>query len=398
MASLTSTEGQTITCKAAVQFERKGELKIVDVNVAPPKRLEVRIKIIGSGVCHTDYSEPLYASQQFPVILGHEGGGIVESVGEGVTQCKVGDHVIPLYIPECRNEYEKDYGHCPYCKKENFHKTNLCGAIRSTQGKGLMPDGTSRFSTTDGQKVHHFMGCSSFSQYTVCPEIAVAVVPKEAPLDKICLLGCGVTTGYGAVMNTIKAEPNTTGAVWGLGGVGLAAVMGLKAAGATQIIAIDINEAKFPIAKEFGATVCINPKALPEGTSLGDKLNELCGGYPGAGPDYTFEAIGNIVTMRQALEYVHKGWGKSCIIGVAPEGQEISTRSFQMVIGKEWHGTAFGGTRGRTQLSGYVSKYLEGTFKVDEFVTFTFPLAEIEEAFHKLHSGEALRSVILLHE
>ena len=397
--SAIATEGKVITCKAAVQFERKGELQIVDVQVAPPKRLEVRIKIIGSGVCHTDYSEPLYASQQFPVILGHEGGGIVESIGEGVTSVKVGDHVIPLYIPECRNEYENEpnYGFCCYCTKKNFAKTNLCGVIRGPQGKGVMPDGTSRFSTMDGKVVHHFMGCSTFSQYTVCPEISVAVVPKEAPLDKIGLLGCGITTGYGAVMNTIKVEPDTIGAVWGLGGVGLAVIMGLKEAGCRKIVAIDINEAKFPMAKDFGATDFVNPKTV-EGGDLGAYLNKLCGGYPGAGPDYTFEAIGNTTTMRQALEYCHKGWGKSCIIGVAPEGKEIATRSFQMVIGKEWHGTAFGGTRGRTQLGGYVQKYLDGKLKVDEFITFTFPLKDINEAFHKLHSGEALRSVILLQD
>jgi len=323
----------------------------------------------------------------------------VESVGEGVTKVSVGDHVIPLYIPECRNEYadEEHYGTCPYCEKKNFNKTNLCGVIRVTQGKGLMPDGTSRFTTMDGKTIHHFMGCSSFSQYTVCPEISVAVVPKAAPLEKICLLGCGVTTGYGAVMNTIKAEAGTIGAVWGLGGVGLAVIMGLKESGCKKIIAIDINESKFPMAKDFGATDFINPKTV-EGGDLAAHLNKLCGGYPGAGPDYTFEAIGNTTTMRQALEYCHKGWGKSCIIGVALEGQEISTRSFQMVIGKEWHGTAFGGTRGRTQLGGYVQKYLDGQLKVYEFVTFTFPLNEINEPFHKLHSGEALRSVILLHQ
>jgi len=285
------------------------------------------VKILATGVCHTDYSEPrnyptMVDGEFVPVILGHEGGGIVESVGEGVTSLAPGDHVIPLYIPECRD--------CVYCLSQ---KTNLCGKIRGTQGKGVMPDGTSRF-TCKGKTLYHFMGTSTFSEYTVCAEISLAKVSPLAPLDKVCLLGCGITTGYGAVLNTMKCEAGCTSAVFGLGGVGLAAIMGLKESGARMIIGVDINPAKFELARAFGATHIINPKELPEGTTTGAAICALVGDYAGAGVDYSFECIGNVNTMRQAFECVHKGWGQSCVIGVGPPGQEISTRPFQVVIAR----------------------------------------------------------------
>ena len=347
------------------------------------------MKILATGVCHTDYSEPrnyptLVDGEFVPVILGHEGGGIVESVGEGVTSLKAGDHVIPLYIPECRD--------CVYCLSQ---KTTLCGKIRGTQGKGVMPDGTSRF-TCKGKTLYHFMGTSTFSEYTVCAEISLAKVSPLAPLDKVCLLGCGITTGYGAVMNTMKCEAGCTSAVFGLGGVGLAAIMGLKESGARMIIGVDINPAKFELARAFGATHIINPKDLPEGKTTGAAICELVGDYAGAGVDYSFECIGNTMTMRQAFECVHKGWGQSCVIGVGPPGQEISTRPFQVVIGKAWRGTAFGGTRGRTQLPQIVDKYLAGIVKVDEFVSFNLKLEDINESFHLMHDGKAIRSVVIL--
>ena len=379
---------QTITCRAALMWENGADLKMENIQVAPPRAGEVRIKVLASGVCHTDYSEPRNYPSGFPVILGHEGGGIVESVGEGVTNVEVGDHVIPLYIPECRD--------CVYCLSQ---KSNLCGKIRTTQGAGMMPDGTSRFSIEkDGKTVpiHHFMGCSTFSEYTVCAAISLAKIPKEAPLEKVCLLGCGITTGYGAVMNTMKVECGSTAAVFGLGGVGLAVIMGLKEVGCSKIIGVDINDSKVPMAKEFGMTHFVNPKALPEGIdSTEAAICALIGDYAGAGVDYSFECIGNVNTMRQAFECVHKGWGQSCVIGVGPPGQEISTRPFQVVIGKAWRGTAFGGTRGRTQLPQYVQKYLDGVLKVDEFVTFTLPIDEANEAFHLMHEGKALRSVVV---
>ena len=337
---------------------------------------------MASGVCHTDWSEPREYPGSFPVILGHEGGGIVESVGPGVVSLKPGDHVIPLYIPECRA--------CQYCISQ---KSNLCMKIRTTQGKGVMPDGTSRFSL-NGKPVYHFMGVSSFSEYTVCAEISLAKVNPKAPLDKVCLLGCGVTTGYGAVMNTMKVEAGATSVVFGLGGVGLAVVMGLKESGASKIIGVDINESKFKLAREFGCTHFVNPKKLKEGQTTVEAICALIGDYPGCGPDYSFECIGNVITMRQAFECVHKGWGKSCVIGVGGKGKEISTRPFQVVIGKSWHGTAFGGTRGRTQLPLYVEKYLQGIIKVDEFVSGELPLSEINEAFHLMHQGKAIRTVI----
>lgn len=370
-------------------WEKGADLVIEDIEVAPPRAGEVRIKILATGVCHTDYSEPrnyptMVDGEFVPVILGHEGGGIVESVGPGVTSLQAGDHVIPLYIPECRD--------CVYCTSQ---KSNLCGKIRTTQGKGVMPDGTSRF-TCKGKTLYHFMGTSTFSEYTVCAEISLAKVSKLAPLDKVCLLGCGVTTGYGAVMNTMKCEAGCTGAVFGLGGVGLAAIMGLKESGARMIIGVDINPAKVELAKQFGMTHFVNPKELPEGQDTGAAICALVGDYAGAGVDYSFECIGNVTTMRQAFECVHKGWGQSCVIGVGPPGQEISTRPFQVVIGKAWRGTAFGGTRGRTQLPHYVDKYLAGIMKVDEFVSFNLALGDINESFHLMHQGKAIRSVVIL--
>eukprot|EP00741_Cyanophora_paradoxa_P014953 tig00020830_g14426.t1 len=288
----------------------------------------------------------------FPCILGHEGAGVVESVGEGVTSVKPGDHVIPLYIPEC--------GKCKFCTSG---KTNLCQSIRVTQGKGLMPDGTSRFKSLKGETIFHYMGTSTFSEYTVLPEISVAKIPEEAPMDKVCLLGCGITTGMGAVLNTSKVEKGASVAVFGLGGVGLGVVQGAVLAGAGRIIGVDINPGKFDLAKQMGCTEVVNPKDFP-GRPIQEVLVEMTDG----GLDYTFECVGNVATMRAALEACHKGWGESCIIGVAGAGEEISTRPFQLVTGRVWRGSAFGGVKGRSQLSGYVKKYMEGKIKVDEFV------------------------------
>jgi S-(hydroxymethyl)glutathione dehydrogenase/alcohol dehydrogenase len=374
-----STAGHVIKCRAAVAWEAGKDLSIEDIEVAPPKAGEVRVKIVASGVCHTDaYTLSGKDSEGiFPVIFGHEGGGIVESVGEGVTSVQVGDHVIPLYIPECRE--------CKFCTSG---KTNLCSKIRVTQGKGLMPDGTSRF-TCKGQSIFHYMGTSTFSEYTVMPEIAVAKISKEAALDKVCLLGCGITTGYGAALNTAKVEPGSTVAVFGLGGVGVSVLQGAKAAGATRIIGVDINESKYDFAYKMGATECINPKNYDK--PIQDVIVELTDG----GVDYSFEAIGNPMTMRAALECCHKGWGVSTIIGVAEAGKTIETRPFQLVTGRVWKGTAFGGVKGRTELPVIVDRYLKGELKVDEYVTFTYPLDQINEAFHVMHEGKSIRSVIL---
>jgi len=374
-----STVGQVIKCRAAVAWEPAKPLVIEEIEVAPPKAGEVRIKITATGVCHTDaYTlSGIDPEGIWPSILGHEGAGIVESVGEGVESVQPGDHVIPLYIPECRN--------CKFCKST---KTNLCQTIRVTQGKGLMPDGTSRF-TCRGQTIYHYMGTSTFSEYTVLPEISVAKISPDAPLEKVCLLACGITTGYNAVFNTAKVEPGSTVAVFGLGGVGLSCVMGAKEAGASRIIGVDLNPSKFPQAMEFGCTECVNPKDY-EGKPIQQVLVELTDG----GLDYTFEAIGNVNTMRAALEACHKGWGQSVIIGVAGAGQEISTRPFQLVTGRVWKGTAFGGTKGRTELPGLVAKYMDGRLKIDEFITFTYPLEEINTAFDVMHEGKSIRSVI----
>lgn len=375
-----ATAGQVIKCRAAVAWEAGKDLVIEEVEVAPPKAGEVRVKILASGVCHTDAytlsgKDP---EGKFPVIFGHEGGGIVESVGEGVTTVAPGDHVIPLYIPECRE--------CKFCLSG---KTNLCQKVRITQGQGVMPDGTSRF-TCKGQVIYHYMGCSTFSEYTVLPEISIAKINPAAPLEKVCLLGCGITTGYGAVLNTAKVEKGATVAVFGLGGVGLGVIQGAVEAGASRIIGVDLNPGKFDLAKKMGATDVINPSEHEK--SIQDVIVELTDG----GVDYSFECIGNVNVMRSALECCHKGWGVSTIIGVAGAGEVIQTRPFQLVTGRVWKGSAFGGTKGRSQLPGIVEKYLEGKLKVDEFITFTNPLEQINEAFHVLHEGKSIRSVINL--
>ena len=367
-----------ITCRAAVAWAAGEPLKIEQVEVAPPKPGEVRVKIIASGVCHTDAFTLSGDDPEgiFPAILGHEGGGIVESIGEGVTSVAVGDHVIPLYTPEC--------GECKFCKSG---KTNLCQKIRETQGKGLMPDGTSRFSI-NGEPIYHYMGCSTFSEYTVLPEISLAKVNKTAPLEEVCLLGCGVTTGMGAVINTAKVQEGDTVAIFGMGGIGLSAVIGAAMAIASRIIAIDINESKFELAKQLGATDCINPKNFDK--PIQEVIVELTDG----GVDYSFECIGNVDVMRSALECCHKGWGESVIIGVAGAGQEISTRPFQLVTGRVWRGTAFGGVKGRSELPDYVERYLAGEFKLSDFITHTMALDGINDAFDLMHEGKSIRTVI----
>lgn len=375
---MAETAGKPIFCRAAVAWEAKKPLVIETIEVAPPKEGEVRIKILGTGVCHTD-SYTLSGQDPeglFPCVLGHEGGGIVESVGEGVTRVAPGDHVIPLYIPQC--------GECKFCKSP---KTNLCSKIRGTQGKGVMPDGTSRFSCKE-KTLYHFMGTSTFSEFTVVAEISVAKVAESAPLEKVCLLGCGISTGYGAALNTAKVEPGSTTAVWGLGAVGLAVAMGCKAAGASRIIGVDINPDKFPIAKEFGCTEFVNPKDHDQ--PIQQVLVEMTDG----GLDYTFECIGNIHTMRAALESCHKGWGTSVIIGVAGTGQEISTRPFQLVTGRTWKGTAFGGWKSCESVPKLVDEYLAGKLKVDEFITHSFPLDKINEAFELMHAGKSIRAIV----
>lgn len=375
------TQGQVIRCKAAVAWEAKKPLTIEEVEVAPPQDNEVRIRILYTGVCHTDaYTLDGHDPEGiFPCILGHEGGGVVESVGSKVTTVKVGDHVIPLYIPQC-NE-------CKFC---HHGETNLCQKIRITQGKGLMPDGTSRF-TCRGKPIFHFMGCSTFSQYTVLPEISVAVVSPTAPLEKVCLLGCGITTGVGAVLNTAKVKEGSTVAVFGLGGVGLAVIQGAVLAKASRIIGIDINPSKFELAKKLGATDVVNPRDHAD-KSIQQVIVDMTDG----GVDYSFEAIGNVNTMRAALECAHKGWGQSVIIGVAAAGQEISTRPFQLVTGRVWKGSAFGGVKGRSQLPGYVQQYMEGKLKIDDFITHQQNLNDINTAFDLMHKGESIRSVVNL--
>ncbi|XP_045138774.1 alcohol dehydrogenase class-3-like [Portunus trituberculatus] len=377
---MASTKGQVIKCKAAVAWESKKPLTIEDVEVAPPKGGEVRIKVLATGVCHTDsYTLDGHDPEGlFPVILGHEGGGIVESVGEGVTSVKEGDHVVPLYIPQCYD--------CKFCKSP---KTNLCSKIRATQGKGVMPDGTSRF-TCKGKQLYHFMGCSTFAQYTVVCEISIAKVNKAAPLDKVCLLGCGLSTGYGAALNTAKVEAGSTCAVFGLGAVGLAVAMGCRRAGAKRIIGVDINPSKFETAKTFGCTEFVNPKDHER--PIQEVLVELTDG----GCDYTFECIGSVEIMRAALEACHKGWGESVIIGVAAAGKEISTRPFQLVTGRVWKGSAFGGWKSRDSVPKLVDDYMNKQLMVDEFVTFTKPMVEINEAFQLMHEGKALRSVVMM--
>ncbi|KYN81083.1 S-(hydroxymethyl)glutathione dehydrogenase [Vibrio cidicii] len=372
------SQDKFIKSRAAVAWGPNQPLKMEEVDVMLPRKGEVLVRIVASGVCHTDAFTLSGDDPEgvFPAILGHEGGGIVEMVGEGVTSVEVGDHVIPLYTAEC--------GECKFCKSG---KTNLCSAVRATQGKGLMPDGTARF-YKDGEPIFHYMGCSTFSEYTVLPEISLAKVNKEAPLEEICLLGCGVTTGMGAVMNTAKVKKGDTVAIFGLGGIGLSAIIGARMVGASRIIGIDINEKKFELAKQLGATDCINPQKFDK--PIQDVIIEMTDG----GVDFSFECIGNVNVMRQALECCHKGWGESVIIGVAGAGQEISTRPFQLVTGRVWRGSAFGGVKGRSQLPGIVEQYLAGEFGLQEFITHTMPLDEINQAFELMHSGESIRSVI----
>jgi len=369
---------EIIKSKAAIAWGPGQPLSVEEVDVMPPKAGEVRVRVVATGVCHTDAftlsgDDP---EGNFPAILGHEGGGIVESIGEGVTSVQVGDHVIPLYTPEC--------GECKFCLSG---KTNLCQKIRDTQGKGLMPDGTSRF-YKDGEPIFHYMGCSTFSEYTVLPEIALAKVSKDAPLEEVCLLGCGVTTGMGAVMNTAKVEEGATVAIFGLGGIGLSAIIGAVMAKASRIIAIDINESKFDLARQLGATDCVNPKDHDK--LIQEVIVELTDG----GVDYSFECIGNVDVMRSALECCHKGWGESVVIGVAGAGQEISTRPFQLVTGRVWKGSAFGGVKGRSELPGMVERYLQGEFKLNDFITHTMGLDAINDAFELMHEGKSIRTVI----
>ncbi len=364
--------------RAAVAWEAGKPLSIELVDVEGPRAGEVLLRVIATGVCHTDAYTLSGQDPEgiFPTILGHEGGAIVEEVGAGVTSVKPGDHVIPLYTPEC--------GKCKFCLSG---KTNLCQAIRATQGKGLMPDGTSRFSL-NGKPIFHYMGTSTFSEYTVLPEIAVAKIDERAPLDKVCLLGCGVTTGIGAVLNTAKVQRGTSVAVFGLGGIGLSVIQGARMAGAARIIGVDINPAKFAMARELGATDFVNPRDHDR------PLHETIVAMTDGGVDYSFECIGNVQLMRTALECCHKGWGESIIIGVAGAGQEISTRPFQLVTGRVWRGSAFGGVKGRSELPGYVQRYLSGEIEVDRFITNVLPLERINEAFDLMHEGKAIRSVI----
>ncbi len=364
--------------RAAVAFQAGKPLEIVEVDLEGPKAGEVLVEIKATGVCHTDAftlsgDDPEGA---FPAILGHEGAGIVQEVGPGVSSLKPGDHVIPLYTPECRE--------CDFCLHP---KTNLCQAIRETQGAGLMPDGSSRFSM-DGKSILHYMGCSTFSNYTVLPEIALAKIRKDAPFDKVCYIGCGVTTGVGVVVFDAKVEPGSNVVVFGLGGIGLNVIQGARLAGANKIVGIDLNESKVPLARQFGMTDFINPKGVDDIVS---SIIELTGG----GADYSFECIGNVNTMRQALECCHKGWGESYIIGVAGAGQEISTRPFQLVTGRVWRGTAFGGARGRTDVPKIVDWYMDNKINIDDLITHTMPLEEINTAFDLMHAGKSIRSVVL---
>src|ERR1700683_1621103 len=364
--------------KAAIAFEAGKPLEIVTVDLAGPKDGEVLIEIKASGVCHTDEFTRSGADPEglFPAILGHEGAGIVVDVGPGVTSVRKGDHVIPLYTPECRQ-----------CKSCTSQKTNLCTAIRATQGKGLMPDGTSRFSIGKDM-VHHSMGCSTFSNFTVFPEIALAKIREDAPFDKVCYIGCGVTTGIGAVINTAKVEAGAKVVVFGLGGIGLNVVQGARMVGAEMIVGVDLNPGRRDLAEKFGMTHFVNPKEVQ-----GDLVPYLVDLTKG-GADYSFECIGNVQTMRQALECCHRGWGVSVIIGVAGAGQEILTPPFQLVTGRIWKGTAFGGARGRTDVPKIVDWYMNGKINIDDLITHTLPLTKINDAFDLMHKGESIRSVV----
>ncbi len=364
--------------RAAVAFQAGKPLEITTVSLDGPRAGEVLVEIKATGVCHTDEFTLSGADPEgiFPAILGHEGAGVVVDVGEGVTSLKKGDHVIPLYTPECRE--------CEYCLNP---KTNLCQAIRTTQGAGLMPDGSSRFSI-NGEKVFHYMGTSTFANYTVLPEIALAKINPDAPFDKVCYIGCGVTTGIGAVINTAKAEPGCRAVVFGLGGIGLNVVQGLRLIGAEMIVGVDMNNDKKEWGEKFGMTHFVNPSEV-EG-DLVPYLVDLTKG----GADYSFECIGNTKVMRQALECAHKGWGESIIIGVAGAGQEISTRPFQLVTGRSWRGTAFGGARGRTDVPKIVDWYMDGKIEIDPMITHKMPLDDINKAFDLMHEGKSIRSVI----
>ena len=365
--------------RAAVAMEAGKPLEIMEVDLEGPKAGEVLVEIKATGICHTDEFTLSGADPEgiFPAILGHEGAGVVLEVGQGVTSLKPGDHVIPLYTPECRE--------CDYCLHP---KTNLCQAIRTTQGQGLMPDGTSRFSIK-GQPIFHYMGTSTFANHTVLPEIALAKINPAAPFDKVCYIGCGVTTGIGAVINTAKVEPGSNGVVFGLGGIGLNVIQGLRLAGANIIVGVDLNNDKKSWGEKFGMTHFVNPAEVKG--DLVSHLVELTGG----GADYSFECIGNTDVMRTALECCHKGWGESIIIGVAGAGKEISTRPFQLVTGRSWRGTAFGGARGRTDVPKIVDWYMDGKIDIDPMITHTMPLEDINKAFDLMHSGESIRSVVI---
>ncbi len=364
--------------RAAVAFGAGKPLEIVEADLEGPRAGEVLVEIMATGVCHTDMftlsgDDPEGA---FPAILGHEGAGIVREVGAGVKTLKPGDHVIPLYTPECRE--------CNFCLNP---KTNLCQSVRETQGQGLMPDGSSRFSL-DGEPILHYMGCSTFSNFTVLPEIALAKVREDAPFDKICYIGCGVTTGVGAVVFKAKVEPGSNVVVFGLGGIGLNVIQGARMVGANKIIGVDLNPGKVELATKFGMTDFINPNEV---SNVVEAILDLTNG----GADYTFECIGNVNVMRQALESCHKGWGESYVVGVAGAGQEIATRPFQLVTGRSWHGVAFGGARGRTDVPTIVDWYMDGKINIDDLITHTMPLDDINSAFDLMHSGESIRSVVL---
>src|ERR671910_56809 len=366
--------------RAAVAFEAKQPLEVVELDLDGPKAGEVLVEIMATGICHTDaYTlDGLDSEGLFPSILGHEGAGVVREVGPGVTSVKPGDHVIPLYTPECRQ-----------CKSCLSGKTNLCTAIRATQGKGLMPDGTSRFARA-GKPIHHYMGTSTFANFTVLPEIALAKVREDAPFDKICYIGCGVSTGIGAVIYTAQVWPGANVVVFGLGGIGLNVIQGARMVGADKIIGIDLNPAKAEMARKFGMTDYINPDEVGR-----DKVVQAVIDLTGGGADFSFECIGNVHTMRQALECCHRGWGESIIIGVEAAGPEIATRPFQLVTGRVWRGTAFGGARGRTDVPKIVDWYMEGKIQIDPLITHVMPLEEINTAFELMHEGKSIRSVIV---
>ncbi len=372
--------------RAAVAIEAGKPLEIMDVNLEGPREGEVLVEIKATGICHTDEFTLSGADPEglFPAILGHEGAGVVVDTGPGVSTVRKGDHVIPLYTPECRE--------CPSCLSR---KTNLCTAIRATQGQGLMPDGTSRFSTLDGDPILHYMGCSTFSRHTVLPEIAVAKVREDAPFDKICYIGCGVTTGIGAVMNTAGVEPGSKAIVFGLGGIGLNVIQGLRLVGADMIVGVDVNPGKKEWGEKFGMTHFVNPAEV-EGDLVAYLVDlTKSSADPTGGADYTFDCTGNVQVMRAALESSHRGWGQSIIIGVAPAGAEISTRPFQLVTGRVWKGTAFGGARGRTDVPKIVDWYMDGKIEIDPMITHTLSLNDINSGFDLMHAGESIRSVVV---